>query len=848
MLLRLALALLLLLPAAHCQVTEELFEVVVHLLDDGMGMEVTVPDEVREGHYPTIGKLHPGGAGALAGLRQGDRIIAIQGVDLHGTSAQSMVDLFEGLSKVVSIEIQRRQVGPPGHEPPPGYEGVVLHVQPRQARGPLGLQLELHEGEARKRVPRIRHVTPHSPGQRAGFLPGDMVSRIRGHSVINEPLGRVQALFREIVRSSGAVQVEVWRRRSAEPAPPAAKEADCRVLFRAAAAGGAAPEGALLRFSCAPGGVGRQLPPPQQQAEADRADGSVVVAELAVAADAQLCGGAPGAEPPLAQALRGKVLLVPGGGAGGCSALDKLLAAKRHGASAVLLSSGELHDPRLPEPPRGAASYGDAPPLLGVSVATAYKLSRMLARGAEDAESAGNSGNAENAENAARAALEASRTLDAQRRSLVAKLQRAGIAVADDGAAELREVHRGATLVRIQGAGGPGEPEPGTWVDGDGFALRAAPKGRGDAAGPRAKAEVTFEGARSGIAFTATKALDARKDPFAFRSTFGGGALSVDFGGVGLEGKDSKMEPIALDVHLSLEQLDAGVNATVTVARRSICPTCDGSGARAPADVRTCPMCGGAGTVKRRDAIAGGMAQEVAHRCPSCHGYGKRPRPGTQCPTCRGRRFVEEQHAVEIAVEAGAADGQQLVKAAQGNEMPRRPRGDVVLTLRTKEHALFERGEGSDLAMAVNITLEEALAGWRRNVTHPNGTLISVGNDGLTAPGQVLYVEDAGLPLPVEDDAADDDWDTLEVHFGEEAGDRGGAGGPGAVERPRRRGTLAVRPSIVYPDGADGGPEQTHEVLLEEEDDDDEDVEGGDRGEEVDLDADGGEARRERGL
>lgn len=63
-------------------------------------------------------------------------------------------------------------------------------------------------------------------------------------------------------------------------------------------------------------------------------------------------------------------------------------------------------------------------------------------------------------------------------------------------------------------------------------------------------------------------------------------------------------------------------------------------------------------------------------------------------------------------------------------------------------HALLLFPTGDDLHAKLEITLEEALVGFTRDVVHLDGRVVKVARSAVTVPGQVISVPDEGMPLP----------------------------------------------------------------------------------------------------
>ena len=79
-----------------------------------------------------------------------------------------------------------------------------------------------------------------------------------------------------------------------------------------------------------------------------------------------------------------------------------------------------------------------------------------------------------------------------------------------------------------------------------------------------------------------------------------------------------------------------------------------------------------------------------------------------------GERYAKksERQVLEVLIERGMKDGQSLRFEGKGDVMPGTLPGDVVLVIKEREHAVFQR-KGADLIIKKEITLLEALTGER---------------------------------------------------------------------------------------------------------------------------------------
>lgn len=75
---------------------------------------------------------------------------------------------------------------------------------------------------------------------------------------------------------------------------------------------------------------------------------------------------------------------------------------------------------------------------------------------------------------------------------------------------------------------------------------------------------------------------------------FGGGGGDIFGGG---RGSRSRGRDIQYETELTLEEAFTGIKKTIKVPRHEHCQSCNGSGAKTPNDLKTCPTCHGQGQV-----------------------------------------------------------------------------------------------------------------------------------------------------------------------------------------------------------------------------------------------------------
>lgn len=72
------------------------------------------------------------------------------------------------------------------------------------------------------------------------------------------------------------------------------------------------------------------------------------------------------------------------------------------------------------------------------------------------------------------------------------------------------------------------------------------------------------------------------------------------------------------------------------------------------------------------------MQMQVA--CDKCGGKGKTT--SSNCPHCRGKKVVNDQRSLNIIVEKGMCDGDNIVFEKEAEQIPDMIPGDVVFTVK----------------------------------------------------------------------------------------------------------------------------------------------------------------------
>jgi len=211
-----------------------------------------------------------------------------------------------------------------------------------------------------------------------------------------------------------------------------------------------------------------------------------------------------------------------------------------------------------------------------------------------------------------------------------------------------------------------------------------------------------------------------------FDMFFGGG-----FGG-GRQ-RERKGKDLVHQMQVSLEEVYNGAVRKLALQKSVICEKCEGRGGKKGA-VESCGTCQGKGVEIKIQQIMPGFVQKHEQICRSCQGQGEVINPKDRCKTCNGKKTVRDRKILEVHVEKGMLDGQRIVFSGEGDQEPDLQPGDIIIVLDVKKHPVFQFGNGTDLAMVMDLQLVEALCGFQKVIKTLDGRDLVV----TSLPGEVV--------------------------------------------------------------------------------------------------------------
>ncbi|MCP3914167.1 MAG: molecular chaperone DnaJ [bacterium] len=221
----------------------------------------------------------------------------------------------------------------------------------------------------------------------------------------------------------------------------------------------------------------------------------------------------------------------------------------------------------------------------------------------------------------------------------------------------------------------------------------------------------------------------------------GGGIFGDLFGGDGggrRGGGPRRGRDLKIVIDLTLEEIDTGVEKTVSLKRVEHCTTCSGGGAQAGTGKKTCSTCGGRGQIARNAGFI-----TMAQTCPACRGAGESIE--SPCGDCGGRGGMQAKSDVKIQIPSGIEEGVRLRVTGEGDAgEPNGPRGDLYCIVREKDHKVFQRS-GPDVLTEVPFSFAQLALGDKVEIPTLRGKVEMAVPTG-TQSGKVFRLRGQGLP------------------------------------------------------------------------------------------------------
>lgn len=201
--------------------------------------------------------------------------------------------------------------------------------------------------------------------------------------------------------------------------------------------------------------------------------------------------------------------------------------------------------------------------------------------------------------------------------------------------------------------------------------------------------------------------------------------------------RERKGKDLVHQMQVSLEEIYNGAVRKLALQKSVICDKCSGYGGKKGA-FEPCGTCQGKGVEIKIQQIMPGFVQKHEQICRNCQGQGEVINPKDRCKTCNGKKTVRDRKILEVHVEKGMMDSQRIIFAGEGDQEPDLQAGDIIIVLDVKKHPVFQFGNGTDLAIVMDLQLVEAICGFQKVIKTLDQRDLVV----TSLPGEVIKDKD----------------------------------------------------------------------------------------------------------
>eukprot|EP00587_Corethron_hystrix_P004239 CAMPEP_0113313250 /NCGR_PEP_ID=MMETSP0010_2-20120614/9748_1 /TAXON_ID=216773 ORGANISM="Corethron hystrix, Strain 308" /NCGR_SAMPLE_ID=MMETSP0010_2 /ASSEMBLY_ACC=CAM_ASM_000155 /LENGTH=382 /DNA_ID=CAMNT_0000169223 /DNA_START=142 /DNA_END=1291 /DNA_ORIENTATION=- /assembly_acc=CAM_ASM_000155 len=223
---------------------------------------------------------------------------------------------------------------------------------------------------------------------------------------------------------------------------------------------------------------------------------------------------------------------------------------------------------------------------------------------------------------------------------------------------------------------------------------------------------------------------------------FGGGGFGdmfEDFFGGGRRKRDDserKTPDVMIPLHLTLKQLYEGEVLEVEFIREVLCT-----------NWRDCTQndqgCAGPGQRMRTQQLAPGFVQQIQSKDDNCISRGKKWK--RNCKACPKGQTESDTIKLTIDVNKGMRNQEPIVFEGVTDEKVGMSAGDLVFVINEQPVSDFTR-DGDNLYTQMEIPLVDALVGFKRIITHVDGSKFEISVKDVTECDHVLRVQGKGMP------------------------------------------------------------------------------------------------------
>ncbi len=218
-----------------------------------------------------------------------------------------------------------------------------------------------------------------------------------------------------------------------------------------------------------------------------------------------------------------------------------------------------------------------------------------------------------------------------------------------------------------------------------------------------------------------------------------------DFFGGGMGGGRTQARrgrDISTEIQISFVDAIFGIIRKILITKTSKCITCNGSGAKKDSKMETCKPCNGQGKIhEMKRTILGTISNTKI--CETCVGVGEVPKD--PCHKCKSKGVLRREEEISLVIPLGIRNGEMIRMSGMGEAVSKGTAGDLYIKINVASHPIFKR-EGSDLVMALNLKLSDALLGIKYPIETLDGNIEVTIPEGVSI-NEILRVKGKGVPV-----------------------------------------------------------------------------------------------------
>ena len=209
------------------------------------------------------------------------------------------------------------------------------------------------------------------------------------------------------------------------------------------------------------------------------------------------------------------------------------------------------------------------------------------------------------------------------------------------------------------------------------------------------------------------------------------------FGGSQRRGSARKGADLRYDLNITFEEAAFGTEKKFKIPKRVKCSVCNGSRSKPGTYAKKCGQCNGAGQVSVQQGFF-----NIARTCPSCGGEGTVIE--TPCSKCSGSGREETLSPITIKVPPGVDVGSRLRLSGEGDSGEiGGPRGDLYIVINIETHSIFER-QDDDVICDFPVSFSQVALGTEIQVPTLDGK-IKLKIPAGTQSGKVFRLPGKGI-------------------------------------------------------------------------------------------------------